>query len=204
MANDDRHYVIKPNKTGAGYDPLLFENNVQKTGDLEFDKVGDGIKKTGFYKLYFTIDNSRVDDADKLIFASGNDRVMAVHTDLRSCPPDGSQMQDAFWVDKNERRKLRLINMDLKEQKFRFKINMVREADPTGALIPLDPIVNNGNRGGAEPFVEFSYGPVVAGAIAGLAAVLAINAGLMPANAIVFGIGGALVGLVVSLAFGRR
>jgi len=205
MAKSDRYYVIKVTKSGENYDTQLWENGTQKNGELDFDKNGDGLKKTDHYKLNFTIDNGSLGSADRLTFAPVDDDVMAVHTDLANCPPDGSQMQGTFWVDKNHNGRLRLINMDLTQQKFRFKINMVRENNQAARpFIPLDPIVNNGNRGGAEPFYSWRIAPIVAGAIAGIGAAIAVNAALIPTNAIIFGIGGAIVGAIVGLVLDRR
>ncbi|MEO8141692.1 MAG: hypothetical protein ABI617_03440 [Sphingomicrobium sp.] len=205
MAKNDRDYVIKVTKTGENYATELWENNAKKDGDLDFNKNNDGLKKTEHYKLNFTIDNGNLGSADRLIFAPVDDDVMAVHTDLAHCPPDGSQMQDTFWVDKNRDGKLRLINMDLKQQKFRFKINMVRDSNSTvRPFIPLDPIVNNGNRGTAEPLYSWRIAPIVAGAIVGICAAIAVNIALVPSNAIIFGIGGAIVGAITGLVLDRR
>lgn len=205
MAKNDRDYVIKVTLSGGNYQAQLWEKGAPKTDDLDFDKNSDGLKKTDHYKLNFTIDNGSLGAADRLTFAPLDSDVMAVHTDLLSCPPDGSQMQDTFWVDKNQNGRLRLINMDLLQQKFRFKINMVRENNPAARpFIPLDPIVNNGNRGGAEPIYSWRVAPTVAGAMAGIAATIAVNSALLPSNPIILGILGAIVGAITGVFLDRR
>lgn len=205
MANNDRKYVIKVTKPGQDYETELLENGAPKTGELEFYKNNNGLKKTDHYKLEFTIDDRTVADGDKVMFAPSNDHVLAVHTDLTQCPPVGSQMPYTLWVDKNQRDRLRLINMDLKPEKLRFKINMVKVSDPTSqTFIPLDPIINNGNRGGEEPFVSFAYAPLLTGAIVGVTAALLANSALVPTNALLFGIGGGIIGLIAGLLLDRR
>lgn len=206
MTKDKREYVIRVTKVGADYHTELLENGVAKNDDLDFDKNADGLKKTDHYKLEFTIDNSQLADADKVRFAPSDADVMAVHTDLNTCPPTGSQLQNVFWVDKNKTgNKLQLINMDLKVEKLRFKINMVKISDPTAtSFIELDPIIKNGNQGGSEPFSNFAVAPLLTGAIVGIGAAVFANAALVPQNALVFGIGGAIVGLIVGLVLDRR
>lgn len=205
MAKNDRNYVIKVTKNDGNYVTNLWENGAPKNGEMDFNKNNDGLKKTDHYKLNFTIDNGSLPTADRLTFAPADGDVMAVHTDLLNCPPDGSQMQDTIWVDKNNNGKLRLINIDLKEQQLRFKINLVKANDISARpFIPLDPIVNNGNRGGAEPLIQFRIAPIFAGAVAGIGAAIVTNIGLMPTNAIVYGVGGAVVGLIVGLLLDQQ
>ena len=206
MANNTRNYVIKVTKVGTDYHTELLEGGTPKVGDLDFNKNADGLKKTDHYKLEFTIDNSQLADADKVRFAPSDADVMAVHTDLSLCPPTGSHLQNVFWVDKNKTgSKLQLINMDLKVEKLRFKINMVKISDPAAtSFIELDPIIKNGNQGGAEPFSNFAVAPLLTGAIVGIGTALFANAALVPPNALVFGIGGAIVGLIVGLVLDRR
>lgn len=205
MANDDRNYVIKVTKDAQGYHTRLLEGGAPKNGDLDFNKNADGLKKTAHYKLDFTIDNSDLADPDKVRFAPDDSEVMAVHTDLSQCPQVGSQMQDTFWVDKNNTgSKLRLINMDLKVQKLRFKINLVKVSDPAARpFIELDPIINNGNQGTAEPMTDFAWAPLLTGAIVGLGTVAAVSSSFVPATALVFAVAGAIVGLIVGVLLDR-
>lgn len=205
MAKDKRDYVIKVSKTGANYQTELLEDGVAKT-DLKFDKNSDGMKKTGFYKLEFTIDDSQLAAADKVRFAPADAEVLAVHTDITQCPPVGSHLPATLWVDKNVTgSRLRLINMDLKVEKLRFKINMVKINDPSARpFIELDPIISNGNQGGSESMASYDYASLVTGAIVGIGTAFLVNNALEPASALIFGIGGAIVGLVVGLVLGRR
>ena len=205
MAKDTRNYVIKVTKDTQGYHTALYEDGKPKTNDLDFDKNGDGLKKTAHYKLNFTIDDSAITiNNDKVMFAPSNAEVLAVHTDLNVCPPVGNHMADTLWVDKNVNGRLRLINMDLKDQKLRFKINLVKVSDQSARpFIELDPIIKNGNQGSAEPLYSLRIAPIVAGAIAGIGAAIIANNGLMPTNTILFGIGGAIVGLIVGFLLDR-
>lgn len=205
MPTISRRYVIKVTKPGQDYVTELLENGVPKTSELTFNKHTDKLKKTDFYTLDFTIDDSSVAHDDKVMFAPSNDDVLAVHTDLAQCPPLGSHMPYTLWVDKNKSDKLQLINMDLKPEKLRFKINLVKSSNPSSQdFIPLDPIINNGNRGGEERLASFAYAPLLTGAIVGIGAALLANGALVPANALVFGIGGGIIGLIVGFLFDRR
>jgi len=200
MAKDTRDYVIKVTKDTHGYHTQL------EGGALEFNKNSDGLKKTAHYKLNFTIDNSQLAGPDKVRFAPSDSEVMAVHTDLAQCPPVGSHLPDTFWVDKNNTgSKLRLINMDLRVEALRFKINLVKINDPDARpFIELDPIIRNGNQGAAEPFVSYSYAPLLTGAIVAVGTVMLANNALAPASALVFGIGGGIVGLILGFVLDRR
>lgn len=205
MANDKREYVIKVTKDAQGYHTHLLEGGAPKNGDLEFDKNTDGLKKTSHYKLNFTIDDSELATADKVRFAPSDAEVMAVHTDLTTCPPLGSHMPDTFWVDKNKSgSKLELINMDLKAQKLRFKINMVKVSDPAARpFIELDPVISNGNQGAPERLDSFVVPALVTGAIVGLGTFAVVSNSLISATGLLFGIGGAIVGLIVGLIADR-
>lgn len=205
MARDSRDYVIRVTKVGPDYHTQLLEGGTPKTGELDFDKNSNGLKKTAHYKLNFTIDDSTLAQGDKVTFAPNDAEVMAVHTNLANCPPVGSHMPDTFWVDKNVNGKLRLINMDLRPEKLRFKINMVKISDPAARpFIELDPIINNGNRGSGEGFTEFSFAPMLTGLIVGFGTVALVSNSFIPATGLAFGIGGAIVGLLVGFLVGRR
>lgn len=206
MAKDTRDYEIRVTKDTQGYHTQLREGGAPKTDDLDFDKNTDGMKKTAHYKLNFTIDNSQLAEADKVRFALADADVMAVHTDLTQCPPLGSHMPDTFWVDKNNSgSRLQLINMDLRVEKLRFKINLVKISDPSARpFIELDPIIKNGNQGIAERSSSLAIAPLVTGAVVGIGTALLVSNALEPASILAFGIGGAIVGLVMGLLLDRR
>lgn len=205
MANDKREYVIRVTKDAQGYHTQLLEGGAPKTGSLDFNKHTDKLKKTAHYRLEFTIENYQISDPDKLRFAPSDAEVLAVHTDLTQCPPVGSHMPDTLWVDKNiNGSKLRLINMDLKVQDLRFKINLVKVTDPNARpFIELDPVIRNGNQGAPESLKSLAVAPLLTGAIVGIGAALIANNAQEPTTVLVFGLAGAIVGLIVGLVFDR-
>lgn len=208
MSRDKRYYTIKVTKPGNDYVVELLEGSrrIGTTDELEFDKNADGMKKTAHYQLNFRIDDSSLASADKVKFAPTNTDVLWVWTNTSACPTTGNFMPDTFWVDKNQNGKdLRIINMDLRKEKLRFQINMVKANDPAARpFIELDPIVNNGNNGGAEPFMSQSLMTgVVTGAVVGIGvAALPLDAALAPA-AVVFGVAGAVAGAIVGFVLDR-
>lgn len=208
MSKKDRDYTIKVTKPGNDYVVELFEGSthIGQGQELDFDKNSNGLKKTDHYKLKFRIDDSTLADADKVIFAPEDTDVLWVWTDTSACPTSGNYMPDTFWVDKNNNGKdLRVINMDLRPEKLRFQINMVKANDPAARpFIELDPIVNNGNRGGDEPFMsQYLMTGIVTGVVVGIGvAMLPVEAIMAPA-ALVYGIGGAVVGALMGLVLDR-
>ena len=208
MSKDKRDYTIKVTKPGTAYVVELFEGSkhIGQGQQLDFDKNTDGLKKTDHYKLKFRIDDSSLANTDKVIFAPDDTDVLWVWTDTSACPSAGNYMPDTFWVDKNNNGKdLQVINMDLRPEMLRFQINMVKANDPAARpFIELDPIVNNGNRGGAEPFMsQYLIAGAVTGAVVGIgAAVLPVDANLAPAS-LVYGVGGAVLGALVGLVLDR-
>ena len=208
MNRDKRYYTIKVTKPGNDYAVELLEGSrrIGSTDELEFDKNADGMKKTAHYQLNFRIDDSSLASADKVKFAPADTDVLWVWTDTSACPTAGNYMPDTFWIDKNKNGKdLRIINMYLRREKLRFQINMVKANDPTARpFIELDPIVNNGNNGGAEPFMsQYLMTGLVVGGIVGLGAtMLPVEAVAAPA-ALVYGIGGAVLGALVGVLLDR-
>lgn len=207
MANDTRDYTIKVTKPGTDYVVELYDGSkhIGQSDPLVFNKTADGLKKTAHYKLNFKIDDSSLSSADKVRFAPADSDVMWVSTDTSQCPPSACHMDDTFWVDKNNNgQDLRLINMDLKKEDLRFKINLVKRQNHSGGFIELDPIITNGNSGSPEGFSEaYLLIGAVAGGIAALGT-LALTNNIVAQNGLLFGLGGALVGAIVGLLLGRR
>lgn len=209
MKNDKRSYTIRVTKSGNTYATELREGGktIGSTQKLSFDKNKDGMRKTDFYTLNFEIENVDLSDEDKVIFAPANQDVLWVWTDISQCPTAGNYMEDTLWVDKNTNGKnLRVINMDLKKQDLRFQINMVKKKDPAARpFIELDPIVGNGNGGSGEPlYAAAVIACALTGALVGFGAAELSAQGFVEQNALLYGIGGALIGALVGLFVGRR
>lgn len=207
MSRDKREYTIKITKTGSTYDAQLFagSSHIGATQAIVFNKNADGLKKTAHYKLNFKIDDSALPQGERVRFLTNDADVMSVWTDLTQCPPQGNHMDHSFWVDKNNNgRELTLINMDLKVEKLRFQLFMETNGTPPVPVV-LDPIVENGNNGAPEGFVSAFLACIITGGIVGVGTAFAIGGvALGPSSAALYGIGGAIVGLVVGLLASRN
>lgn len=210
MAGHERNFIIKVTNSGTSCVPNLFERKngqeipISSTTPIRFDKSG-GKKKTDFHKLKFTIQNGPGCD---LVFLQDKTNVMWAHEDINDCPDSFCEMPDTFWTDKVEQNLLHLINMDLKPGSLRFTINLVDRSvsTPTPAdYVPLDPIVTNGNGGNAESFASAFLATILTGGLVGLGTAFAIGgADLAPSAVAMYGIGGAIVGLVIALFAARN
>ncbi len=208
MSRDKRDYTIKVTKPANDYVVQLFEGNdhIGVSDELTFNKATDNMKKTAHYKLNFDIDDSSLANADKVRFAPVNDDVMWVSEDITQCPETECHKKHAFWVDKNVNgKKLTLINMDLKPERLRFRINLVKVSDPGARpFIFLDPIIGNGNNGSPESFVSaMLVTGALTGALVGIGAATLATSGFVAPTALVYGIVGAVAGMIVGLVLDR-
>lgn len=207
MSHKERKFrILVQEKQGGGYTLTLDEggHTIPEDVPIVFDKPRDGMKKTDYYQLKFTIENGPNCDLE---FLNDLDDVMWVHNDPAICPNTRCHMKNTFWTNNVNPKNLKLINMDLKQETLRFTINLV-ERGTTAPYIPLDPIVTNGNQGDPDaPLVEYSASSMVVGAATGaLVAVGSIVSvtGMIEREALVYGIAGGMVGLLVGLMLGRR
>lgn len=118
------------------------------------------------------------------------------------CPQDGKM--EVFKPIRVEDEEKTLVvynsNQDPDVDKFYYMLRVTN--DGGSSYLPLDPGGDNQN-GPTQPFWESWLAPAATGAIVGFAAILLISNSLAPPNALLFGIGGAIVGLVVGLLLKR-
>jgi hypothetical protein len=160
------------------------------------------LRKVDHHRIRFEI--AKFGDAD-LRFAPEKSDVM--WADRKSCPTARIHMDDVFWVDKvdDEGKWIDVINMNLKEEDFHFTLNFVKK-NTNGPLIPLDPPGGNENGGGTgSGFMLSGYlaTGIATGAIVGLGTAAFASEYFVEQNLLVYGIGGALVGLLVAILANR-
>jgi len=95
---------------------------------------------------------------------------------LDNCPSSACSLPGVIWADEvtDYRRTLKVTNMDMVKQEFRFRINLVDKdiENPTPAdYVMLDPIGDNQDRGSLGTRDSLSViATVGVGLLAGLAA----------------------------------
>lgn len=212
MGNDKRTYTIV--ETGNGGPPkgtpVLGGKNgkpLPKDELLIFNKDKDDLKKTDFYKIRFEIKDF---EDSALRFTPNRKDVLWVKKGEGpgSCPTTpchdlmddtillGQMDPDGEWIE--------VINMDMRREEFWFTLNLVDKTNPTStAYVPVDP--GAGNQNGGEP--PFTSASLTTGAITG--SIVAIGAVALASNAfdmqdaLLYGLGGGLVGLAMGFVIGR-
>lgn len=175
---------------------------------LVFNKDTDGIRKVDPYRIRFCIEDFK---NSPLRFVPNKDDMFWAQEGT-ACPQSRCEIPGMMWVDDFDKKGewIDVINMDLTELKFHFTLNFVRKdvANPTEAdYIPLDPPGGNENGGGTgSGFTLSAYMTtgVVTGAVVGIGTAALVSYGFVAQNAWLYGIGGALVGIIVGLLFGRK
>ena len=145
---------------------------IGSTDQIVFDKAANGLKKTDHYELIFDLDNYH---KTHLRFVENLDDVFWVHSDLTNCPTSQCSMPGVIWADSvyDYRRSLKVINMDMIPEKFRFRLNLVDPdiVDPTPAdYVMIDPIGDNQNRGSLGTRTEMSVMTTIGVGLAAFAA----------------------------------
>lgn len=206
MGHKDRDYEIKMLMTGdpPKPEPVLSKNGhvIGPNDVIIFNKYTDKMDKTDFYKIKFEIDEF---GKSPLRFVPSQNDVMWVQEGT-NCPEEYCELPGIIWVNKvhPQGKWIEVINMDMNPLRFQFTLNFVDKTitNPTKAdYVALDPGGGNEN-GGNPPLIDYAS-VILTGAIVGIGAtVLATNAFDAP-NALIYGLGGALVGLIVKFLLDR-
>jgi hypothetical protein len=205
MSHEDRTYKII--EKGGGVlekTPALADKNgneIPKGTKIVFNK--SHLKKVDHHRIRFTIDKFGESD---LRFAPKKEDVMWVCPGS-SPPSSGDRMDDVFWVDKmhDDGKWIDVINMNLKVEDFYFILNFVKK-NTTSPLIGLDPPGGNENSGGPGSGLMLSgylTTGIATGAIVGLGTAAFASEYFVEQNLLVYGIGGALVGLLLGILASR-
>lgn len=120
----------------------------------------------------------------------------------RKCPSEKSKWPQ-FWPMEviNSGKTLKVRNENRSDADFAYTLRLINK--DSGDWLELDPVGNNKN-GATQPFMASWIAPTAAGAIVAIATVTLVSSSFVPATAITFGVGGAVVGLIVGLLLGRR
>ena len=207
MKHKDRNYDIKMVKTGD--DPPKHIPVLSKDGNvigpdhvIVFNKYKDNMKKTDYHLIKFEIDEF---DDSPLRFVPSEKDVMWVQEGT-TCPEEYCELPGVIWVHKvhPQGKWIEVINMNMTKLRFQFTLNFVDKTitNPTkDDYVALDPGGGNEN-GGDPPFTDYAS-VALTGAIVGIGtAALTINA-FDASNSLIYGVGGALVGLIVKFLFDR-
>lgn len=167
-------------------------------GELEFENKGH----SGFW-IYF-----HLKDPNKLGYTFTTDK-KHIHEALWSMMGSGACPEEPVWdvltprkvLDEGMTLKVRNPNVAPDVGKFGYTLRVTK--DGGARYLDLDPGGNNKN-GPIAPFVSAAVASTMTGAIVGLAAVMLLDSAAVRPNALLFAIGGALVGLVLGLVIGRR
>lgn len=208
MGHKSRTYDIKMVMTGNPPKPkpvLSDDGHVIGPDDvIIFNKFVDDMKKPDHYRVRFDIDDF---DNSALRFVPTKEDVMWVQEGT-ACPEEPCGLPGVIWVNKIDPKGewIEVINMDMTELRFQFTLNFVDKTitNPTkNDYVALDPGGGNQN-GGVPPFTVETLGAcAVTGGIVGLGASMLASNALEPSGALIFGLGGALVGLIVGFVASR-
>lgn len=182
-------------------------NTVDSARGLVFNKDKDEMRKVDPYRIRFDIKD----------FGSSPLRFVPEKADVfwaqegTACPRSRCGLPGVIWVDDIDKKGewIDVINMNLTELKFQFTLNFCDKSisNPTAVdYIPLDPPGDNQDGGGTgSGFTFSSYVMVggVTGVLVGIGTSASIS-GFLPQNILAYGIGGALVGLLVGFLLGRK
>ncbi len=213
MGFSKRTYEIAEEMTGspAKPTPVLKYNGhiITSTQTIVFNKNDDNMKKVDHYRLRFSLSDFK---NTKLRFVPSMADAMWAHTDVSKCPDSPCAMPNVFWVDDMDKNGewIDVINMNMAVENFRFTLNFVEKSvsNPTATdYVPLDPTGGNQNTGGTgsgSPLISTSLATgVVTGVVAAIGAVTLASKAFVAQSALLYGIGGALVGLVVGFLLER-
>jgi hypothetical protein len=183
----DRNYKVEVTMTGNPPKPgVVLKNSgghvINPLDPIVFNKDDDRMKKVDHYELKFKLEQA---NQTNLRFLRDAANVMWVHGDLEQCPQSNNSNSDfsgVFWVSEvdSDGEWVKIINMDLVAQKFRFQLNLADKniENPTPSdYVSLDPVGDNQDRGGLG--VKPSIGvlaTVGVGIVAGLVAFAAARA----------------------------
>lgn len=180
--------------------PFHFESTdlpIDKNNVIYFANCG---KNKGFL-IRFTVDDAANQGYRFPTHANGNDFLDQAlwATDTGPCPKAECHWDAVFKAKSVEDGGQTLVvwNKNAVAQNFAYTLRVVSGAN----WLNLDP--GGTNQNGGLPLFRALAANVATGAIVALATAVMTNATLEPLNALIYGIGGAGVGLLVGLLFDR-
>jgi hypothetical protein len=189
---DDYSFALE-NFTGGGPPNLVFNKD-----DI------NGMHKRDYFVLEFHLDNNSGCDLE---FLQDREKVLSAcpeHEAVDGCALEGSNYLPIFFVHptmKLDKKKIHVINTDPYNEKFFFGFSFVSKDGTEKAY--FDPGGENQNGGIGQFEWSNSLTGAITGAVAAIATVTLVSNSFEPASALIFGIGGAVVGLIFGLIVGR-
>lgn len=189
--------VLEPSGSNP---PFHFESDdlpIGKNNVIVFNNIG---KFKGFL-IRFTLDNSANPGFLFPTHTHGNDHLDQAlwATATGPCPTTAVYWDSVFKAKSVEDggRTLVVWNKNAKAQEFSYTLRVVNGEK----WLDLDPVGSNQN-GGISEFRSLAATAVTGGIVA-LATVATLTSGFEPARTLGYGIGGAIVGLIVGFLFDR-
>lgn len=200
-----RPVKITARKNNGVFEFDMNEGNGPDTEILVFNKTKDGIPKSEYYDVEFTLQNTNTN----LAFVTDRARVMNLSKGsdkhLPKCPRTQSPGGDGqFSVTNVTATTLNVENKDDHDCFYRFAINF-EDRDNSNAPVQFDPIWGNQNGGGGGFSFDLAASPdsIVSGTAAGLLVTL-LNPAATIMTYVLGAVIGAVVGMVANLLFKTR
>lgn len=174
---------------------------------LVFDKTKENMPKPDEHEVHFHLIQ---DSGMTLEFAQNLRDVFWInwgpYGQIPACPntrPPNTP-DPVFFAEKSSPNLLKAVNKNLIRQSFSFCLNFVdpHSATPT-KLIPYDPGGDNEDGGIGNFSLSGAMIGAIAGAICAAGAVSFAGNTFEPSSALLYGLGGGIVGLIVGLVLGR-
>lgn len=201
----DRKYKIIAKRNGPNDYSFDLENLNGGPANLVFNKTTDELKKRDYYLLEFHLHNESgcdlefVDDRAKVLSACHeNDAV-------NGCALEGSSYFPIVFVHPTlplQKKLVHVVNTDPYVEKFFFGFSFVSKKYPSETPY-FDPPGDNQDGGLGRFDWNVALAGMVAGAGASIATLSLATSSLEPMNTLLYGAGGAILGLVVGLVFAR-
>lgn len=203
MSKGKRKYKIHATRNGPSNYSFRLKDMNGGPADLVFNKDTDKMRKRDYYELEFHLHNESgcdlkfVDDREKVFSACSEE------DSVNNCAPEGSNFFPIVYLHPTKKiqdKLIHVINTDDYKEKFYFGFSFVSRSHGDSAY--CDPVGDNQDRGETR----FDWSAVLAGMVSGAAAAGA-TASLITSfdasNMLFYGIGGAVLGLVVGFLFER-
>lgn len=201
----NRKYKIIAKRNGANNYSFELENLTGGPANLTFNKTTDGLRKRDYYLLEFHLKNEPGCD---LKFVDDRAKVLsACHADdaVNNCAPEGANYMPVLFVHPTmplQKKLIYVVNTDPYSEKFFFGFSFVSEKYPNETPY-LDPPGDNQNGGLAQFDWNMALAGMVSGAVAAVATLSLAGNSLEPVNTLMYGAGGAIIGLIVGLVVER-
>lgn len=204
-ANGDRKYKIHATRNGpSNYSFRLTDMNNQQA-DLVFNKDTNNMRKRDYYELEFHLHNEPgsdlvfVDDRDKVFSACGEAEA------VNGCAPEGSTFLPTVYLHptrKIQDRVITVVNTDSHVEKFFFGFSFVSRSHGDSAY--YDPGGENEDRGIGTFDWNYAIAGAISGAVAAIGTATLMASQFVPYGPLLYGTGGAILGLIVGYLLGRR